>query len=189
MDMILSKLDTNEDLFHDEIDYILRSSIPYSKSSFLGCFARDEIPWFAFSNAKQLVSLIVNTDTSDKPGQHLMCIVKSNNSIILWDSLARQANYDLFLPKVKSICRKLKLTLFINIHQFQPLLSNQCGFYCIWFILITNIFKPGLDYEPYTKYFSCSCNDTNFELNTKNTKLLKNQIKCMIMYYADVKRK
>lgn len=132
---IIRELDT------EQITNAIHSTLPIEINNFVGCFARDNIPWPLILQ-KSFASVIVNTDTINGPGKHFMCIIRTPLYIIIWDSLANKAHYDLFFTQVTEICLNNQLTLLLNSKMYQNPISKGCGYYCIWYILTLHLEYP-----------------------------------------------
>jgi len=119
---------------------------------FRGVFASDDLPKRSLQPGE---AIIFNLDKSSGPGTHWTCAINKNGRIIYIDPLGVDAP--------KSIARYLKNYVY-NDTMYQPLRSQSCGKYCIYFI--ENFYKKkpfhkGLDAFPskkndtiVTKFFS-----------------------------------
>lgn len=94
--------------------------------NFEGVFARDYLP----SKKRRNRILIMNTDTSNLPGKHWIAVIVHNNVGYCFDPLG-------FPPS-------LTLSSWLNRHysrwssntnkRVQPLYSDLCGYYCLYFL-------------------------------------------------------
>ena len=96
------------------------------QKSFLGVFARDQLPpYLPMKNA----AFIVNTDTSNLPGQHwLACIVRNGEGFV-FDPLG----YSVPLMLVEWMTDNTR-QWSSNLREIQPYLSNMCGYFCLHFL-------------------------------------------------------
>lgn len=129
-----------EELDTHEITSFLNNTIPNECNTFLGCFARDVIPWSKIFNASNC-SVIVNTDLEINPGQHFICIIKHKNTLILWDSFGSDYHYSLFLEQMPNPCNH-DIIILVNTNMYQSIFSKGCGYFCIWFILWVHFINP-----------------------------------------------
>jgi len=116
--------------------------ISFLKSSphFLGCYSDDEISKLIL---KPTCFLIVNLDTSDRPGSHWVALGIFKNSIEVFDSLG----FDLlswptvphgllsFLHRV-SFRKRIKV-----IPRIQSKRSTLCGIFCVFYIILRSRFS------------------------------------------------
>ena len=104
-----------------------------SASGFLGAFPYDEIPPKPDS---KLFSLIINIDPSTAPGEHWTALFYKEPSLYFFDSYGRDFK-DATLPK--SFSDKIKdyigdTKYKYNTMWLQPLTTNTCGNFCVYFI-------------------------------------------------------
>ena len=97
--------------------------------NFLGVFAVDELSLLPMGSCG---SLIFNTDTSEKKGQHWIAICLTANKIFYFDSL--NVNF-LFTSEVTKFLLRNKKELFFNKIKTQVDNSNTCGIHCLVFCL------------------------------------------------------
>ena len=128
---------------------------------FLGCYSDDEISKLIL---KPTSFIIINLDTSDRPGSHWVALGIFTNSIEVFDSLG----FDLlswptvphgllsFLHRV-SFRKRIKV-----IPRIQSKRSTLCGIFCVFYIILRSRFSlPTI-----LAYFSSS-------LATNDSKLIK----------------
>ena len=106
------------------------------------------------------VSLIVNLDTSDKPGSHWISFFITDKTLEIFDSLGFTASsWDKKPLFVLNFIKKLSFTHEIYVAPpLQNPLSNLCGFYCIYFLLWR-------EYYPFSSCISIFTSD--LQLNDK----------------------
>ena len=104
----------------------------YSKKSFFGVLAKDQLP----QKVKWPSSFVVNTDKSSKPGEHwLTFFYNKNGKCEFFDPLG-------FSPKYYNLDKYLETTsneYYYNSQQIQGIFSEYCGYYCTLFILIKSL--------------------------------------------------
>jgi hypothetical protein len=133
---------------------------------FKGVYPSDKLPY----NKKFPLNIIVNTDPSDRPGQHWVAIsITRSGCGYYFDSFGRQ-------PTVPSIIaflrRKCKTRFSYNTQQLQNVTSSTCGNYCVLFTIFRcNNMRP----QTYLKYFvrSSEENDRNMLRVFKNFALVR----------------
>jgi hypothetical protein len=97
---------------------------------YIGTFARDLLP--KKSIIERPIALIINTDKSNKPGQHWMALfIDKNNNAEYLDSYGFSPIHNeiinfLAISKVK--------TIQYNSQQLQSVITSTCGAYCVLFI-------------------------------------------------------
>lgn len=97
---------------------------------FLGAFPFNELPDKPSSD----FSVIVNTDAG--PGDHWLALVRMQDKIYFHDSYGRKPDNELFtLEFIKSMKDYISGDCVSNTKLIQQLMSNVCGFHCIYFIL------------------------------------------------------
>lgn len=109
-----------------------------------GTYASDT---FKFPKNKEKQAFIINTADSASPGWHWIALIKTNTKCFVFDSFG--------LPiYTKPILHILKHENIVNYQynsiQVQPMTSNNCGYYCIAFILS---FLNGITYEKFMSSF------------------------------------
>jgi hypothetical protein len=99
-------------------------------SSFLGVFARDEIPPLP-SNC----GFIVNTQDASLPGSHWIAVIVRNLKCYVYCSLALPIDHLL----LSNLQKRLPQHVFdVNREQHQNYNSNNCGLFAMYF-LMTNL--------------------------------------------------
>jgi hypothetical protein len=95
--------------------------------------------------------LVCNTDPSEKPGRHCICISVNNGRGEYFDSFGRAPN-ELFERYMNSLCS----SWIFNDRQLQSAVSKFCGHYCIYYCLLRS---RGIDLRKIVRSFS---SDTGF---------------------------
>lgn len=94
------------------------------KSYYLGCFSSDNYP----KTLKEFEFFIVNKDSSDEKGSHWMLVIFGEKEIEFFDSCGTDEQF------VKNFLKFKKKTVCIfNTTPVQPINSNSCGQFCIYF--------------------------------------------------------
>ena len=141
-----------------QIDNFLRKN-----DNYLGTFPVDRLP-----NLPKVFprSIIINTDQSNKPGDHWIAIVLTEKYAYYFDSfglgIVDQQIQKFLLPRYSSI--------IFNSLCIQHILSDKCGYYCISFV------KSVHNFESYYNFLSNFIID-NLKLNDC---IVMQQIKYMI---------
>ena len=82
-------------------------------------------------------SIIINTDQSNKPGDHWIAIVLTEKHAYYFDSfglgIVDQQIRQFLLPRYSSI--------IFNSLCIQHILSDKCGYYCIYFVQNVHNYK------------------------------------------------
>jgi hypothetical protein len=99
----------------------LLSSDPLTQTVFKGVYPVDKVP------IVDLGAYIVNTDESNLPGKHWVCIFKTKSNIEYYDSYGLKPS-QIF----ESI---LGNTFNYNAERVQSMLSTVCGQHCIYYVL------------------------------------------------------
>ena len=109
-------------MYKRQIDAILKLDST-AKHSFNGVYAMDKLP-----PLPQNGSYVLNLDNSDEPGSHW---------VVAWFYNDMTEYFDPFgLPPADKRCLHfLGPNMFYNTVKLQLLLSNACGFYCIYFVI------------------------------------------------------
>ena len=109
--------------------------------SYLGTFPLDRLPDLPNKFPK---SIIINTDQSNKPGDHWIAIVLTEKHAYYFDSfglgIVDQQIRQFLLPRYSSI--------IFNSLCIQHILSDKCGYYCIYFVQNVH------NYKSYYKFLS-----------------------------------
>ena len=95
--------------------------------SFLGCYAHDVLPKFPTQLPK---SLIVNTDSSDKGGDHWLALILNKSSVFYFDSFGIQVLNENI---IQYLSQKYDKVIYNN-HCIQDYESISCAIFCIAFI-------------------------------------------------------
>ena len=121
--------------------------------NFIGCYAEDEVSSLSITSFPAY--LIVNVDGSKLPGSHWIGLMIDRTNVEVYDS----SGFNLFLlPRVPchllSFIHRLTQSKRLAVtRQIQPLSSNLCGFYAMFFIIcrhhyslsdILSLFSPNL---------------------------------------------
>ena len=110
-----------------QIYTILMREIP----SFIGVFASDKIPQVINQFP---ASFVVNTDPSDKPGEHWVAFhVPKEDVLEFFDSYGQHPSKYGFQDFIRRFS-----TVIWNAVTIQSPTSNVCGQYCIYFLLKRN---------------------------------------------------
>lgn len=112
--------------------------------NFLGIFAADEL---SLVPTKKCGTLIFNTDSSEKKGQHWIAMCITKKSIFYFDSLNLQF---VFLHNIAKFLVRLKKDLHYNKIRTQTSNSNTCGVHCIIFCYFMSIL--GVKVNPQSRY-------------------------------------
>ena len=94
------------------------------KSYYLGCFSADNYP----KSLKEFEFFIVNKDTSDEKGSHWMVVILGEKEIEFFDSCGTNEEFVKKFLKFKN-----KIVCVFNKTPVQPLSSDTCGQFCIYF--------------------------------------------------------
>ena len=98
-----------------------------SKGSFLGVFARDEIP----KNINYPACFVMNTENRNKPGQHWLAFYyDSKGTCYFFDSYGRSPDYYNFKTYIERTAKKC----FFSDNRIQGH-SYFCGYYCVFYLL------------------------------------------------------
>ena len=108
-------------------------STQIGRKRFLGCFPSDKIP----KALRYPMALIINEDPSTGNGTHwVACYIENQNSICYFDSYGKDP-----ISVIKNY-----LDNFVNIKKnntrFQSFLSQNCGYYCIYFVFFICLNVP-----------------------------------------------
>ena len=101
---------------------------------FLGTFPYDEIPQ---KPASDTFSLVINTESSQEPGDHWLVLLYKKPFFYFFDSYGRslhKQNFSRqFIRTIKNYIGNVRYKA--NKKWLQQLTSNTCGDYCIYFIM------------------------------------------------------
>jgi hypothetical protein len=103
------------------------NSILKKEVNFIGCFSRENLPVIN----KLPISFIINTHESNQPGEHWLAFYIDINGAEFFDSYGNSPNY--FGHDLVNYLNKYKNWIF-NKTKIQGN-SNNCGYYCILFIM------------------------------------------------------
>jgi hypothetical protein len=135
-----------------------------NEKSYLGTFARDLLP---FVEQGKTSALIVNTDTSDKEGEHWVAMIfKGDGTGEYFDSYGLPPLHKEFTTYMENNC---PLGWGFNRVTLQCLSCITCGHYCILYVKLRLL---GYSYCDFISLFSC---DRNI-----NDSLIKNLINALI---------
>ena len=128
-------------LYDDQINKIMSHFKDYK-----GTIMRNEIKTLLPGiEPKSRVAFIINTDTSDKPGQHWQAVLidsrdgpESSNSLEFYDSFGRSIPPDV-LQDCKLILKMLKPSTVLKLKENRVIAqsdnSSNCGFFCCRFLM------------------------------------------------------
>ena len=146
----------------EEIDRILRRHVRY----FDGVFSTDTLP-------EKPRLLVCNTDASDKPGQHWICMHFEDGRGEYFDLFGQQpiANVERYLNRHCS-------SWTFNRRQLQSVISKFCGHYCIYYCMLRS---RGIDMPKIVNSFTAdtgtricmSSRMTSLKLTANDIKLFK----------------
>ena len=120
------KTNLEESMNTNEINHVL-STNPVTKKFFNGVYPKD---WLEMISEKPEL-IICNTDASDKSGKHWILIFFNNEDVDFFDSLGNKPSqygfeFVRFMQKYADVCN-------LTSHPVQPLNTDLCGHYCIYF--------------------------------------------------------
>lgn len=126
-------------MYAQEIEALLRSN-DVTRASFIGVFSCDCLP----QTTEKIFSLVVNTDTSNKPGRHWQVIHVENGQASFFCSLGNQMNKHVreYLTKYKHIQSNARAAQRAN--------ETTCGGYCV---LVIFLLASGHTFENVCKLF------------------------------------
>ena len=93
------------------------------------------IPWDVFLNQSELAvnkCFIINSQISDLPGSHFLCVLIKEDEIIYFDSLAFPILNDYIKTKLKTTNKPIRLCD----EPIQGANSVFCGLYCLSFLIV-----------------------------------------------------
>ena len=138
-----------------EIARILKQD-RFTKHYFRGVFACDQLPTRYVPRPS---AFVVNTDPSNKPGQHWVAIyITQNGEGEYFDSYGQKPT----LPQLKSFLKKNATSTTYNQRPLQGPLSAVCGQYTIFFLLNR---CRGLSLTKIISLFSSDKMDNDFSVN------------------------
>ena len=98
-------------------------------SAFKGTFPSDTL---TISRNNNTQAFVINTANSNSPGEHWTALILDNKKYFFFDSFGLEI---LNLDILKQIKNHDISTYKYNSKQIQPVNSNNCGYYCIAFIV------------------------------------------------------
>ena len=107
----------------------------YNIPDFLGCFSQDLLQSLVIKSLP--ASLIVNLDTSSRPGSHWLAIIIRKRTLEIFDPFGFNfKKWPLVSPHILfNFLHKFALRRRVYISRdIQPQSSSLCGFYCILFL-------------------------------------------------------
>ena len=111
---------------------------------FMGTFPSDQVSIKKSNNPQ---AFIVNTAPSASAGEHWTALIVSNKKCLFFDPLGDEMQNVYLLKMLKSV----GITKYeYNSRQIQSIFSNNCGYYCIAFILS---FIGGFSYPSFLNKF------------------------------------
>lgn len=122
-------------------------------SNFAGVYSSNTIP--KRLTEEDNFTIIVNLSTNREKGTHFITICKKNNTLHLLDSLG--SRYEQLPAEIRNFLSPDTIQVFKS--RIQPILSNFCGFYSIYFVLFTD------DAIPSNIKKACSPFKQNTDLN------------------------
>jgi len=124
-------------------------------SIFKGAYPSDVVPISIPIDLKDPQAYIINTADSTHPGEHWIALVLVKNKCLFFDSFGHQLlNLDI-LNKLK---KAGVLQYQFNNKQIQPYQSENCGYYCIAFILSC---QNGMSFSKFLNNFSTYPEENN----------------------------
>jgi hypothetical protein len=143
-------------MYEPTINEVLKQD-KISSKTFLGVFARDEIPKFINYPA----CFVMNTENRNKPGQHWLALhYDKKGRCYFFDSYGNQPKHH----NLQNYIEKTSKSWTYNKRRLQGF-SEYCGFYCLLFLLFKTRDQP----QQYFKKFTLDY--------IKNDKLIENEIK------------
>lgn len=110
-----------------QIEKILKTNM-LTRKYFLGVFSRDELPFIY----KYPCCFILNTDPSNKPGEHWLAIYyDENQNAEFFDP----AGYDPSRYRLLTYLDKTSKSWKFNNQRLQGFFSELCGQYCILYLI------------------------------------------------------
>jgi|688.fasta_scaffold17848_7 hypothetical protein len=109
--------------------YEILNSDDYSHKIFKAVLPRDKLP----NKVKYPSAYIINTQGSSHPGEHWLAIYyDKNGNCDFFDSFGLNPAIYGFIDFLNKTCKKWNY----NNKQIQSLMSEFCGYYCTYFILL-----------------------------------------------------
>ena len=114
-------------MMENVVEMILNRDI-ISRNSFLGAFARNELPKIYNYPA----SLILNTEPRNSEGEHWLAIYfDKKRTCEFYDSFGKHPNY----YGIYEYLKKYSTSIKYNNRKVQSNVSPYCGLYCIFFLI------------------------------------------------------
>ena len=109
-------------MYKRQIEAILNLDVMI-RHTFHGVYAMDELP-----AKRRPGAYVINMDNHDEPGSHWVAVWSEGSTVEYMDSYG--------LPPIDTRCINfLGHDFYYNKLQLQQLLSNACGFYCVYFLI------------------------------------------------------
>ena len=119
---------------------------------FKGSFPADRVP---ILKVKKTQAFIINTAKNEKEGEHWTALIVEGNKCSFFDSFG----YQLLNPKVLKSLKNIDIIQYqYSNASIQPIFSNNCGYYCIAFILS---YLKGFTYSDFLNLFSNNVIENN----------------------------
>jgi hypothetical protein len=132
-----------------------------SIKNFIGTFPRNLLPK---SKIKKPAFLVINTDPSNKPGEHWVAVYLSKNNIAeYFDSYGIKSIHDDVYNFFQN--NDIKKVIY-NPYQLQSIITTTCGNYCVLYIKLRD---SGLTFCKFIKLFTN--NELINDINTYLTSL------------------
>lgn len=101
------------------------------KNKYLGTFPVDKTPIHMNGYC------VVNTDTSDKSGEHWIAIAITKKKIYIYDTFGRKTHK--VLPDIYKLAKKHNKKIIESKNDIDQLINTKyCGYYCIAFLIIAD---------------------------------------------------
>ena len=140
-----------------KMDFEVLSTLDINKalkrfSVFKGSFLADRVP---ILKVKKTQAFIINTAKNEKEGEHWTALLVEGNKCSFFDSFG----YQLLNVKVLNSLKNINIIQYqySNV-PIQPIFSDNCGYYCIAFILS---YLKGFSYSEFLNLFSNNANENN----------------------------
>ena len=132
----------------------------FTKKSFIGVFARDEIPL----KIKYPSCFIINNKKRSHPGEHWLALfIDGDGSVDFFDSMGFHPSFYGLEDKLKQISKNI---IRFSSMRVQGFFSNYCGVYCLLFLYKRS---RGIKFKEFLKYFkNCNQNDLFIKQKIKN---------------------
>lgn len=128
---------------------------PQTNQTFLGVFARDELPQIN----RYPSCFIINTQKRNHPGEHWLAFYIDSNKICdFFDSFGNSPKFF----KLEQYIKKYSNGVVYNQKQIQSWKSQNCGFYCLLFLILRS---SGYNMENFVGFF--------YDLSEKNDEIIE----------------